>query len=94
MHELMFQAGVKGMSERSELIPCNDIYIPFRLVHLLETSAYASIVLILASLILKLPFSEAIPEDFCTRISQLCDPYLLHFSHGPRHFHHHQQTVN
>ena len=23
MHELMFQAGVKGMSERSELIPCN-----------------------------------------------------------------------
>ena len=25
MHELMFQAGVKGMSERSELIPC--IYI-------------------------------------------------------------------
>ena len=25
MHELMFQAGVKGMSERSELIPCNSI---------------------------------------------------------------------
>ena len=25
MHELMFQAGVKGMSERSELIPCNII---------------------------------------------------------------------
>ena len=24
MHELMFQAGVKGMSERSELIPCNN----------------------------------------------------------------------
>ena len=23
MNELMFQAGVKGMSERSELIPCN-----------------------------------------------------------------------
>ena len=23
MHELMFQAGVKGMSERSELIPCH-----------------------------------------------------------------------
>ena len=23
MHELMFQAGVKGMSERSGLIPCN-----------------------------------------------------------------------
>ena len=22
MHELMFQAGVKGMSERGELIPC------------------------------------------------------------------------
>ena len=22
MHELMFQAGVKGMSKRSELIPC------------------------------------------------------------------------
>ena len=29
MHELMFQAGpgVKGMSERSELIPCIGIYI-------------------------------------------------------------------
>ena len=27
MHELMFQAGVKGMSERSELIPC--IYIGY-----------------------------------------------------------------
>ena len=27
MHELMFQAGVKGMSERSELIPRNYIYI-------------------------------------------------------------------
>ena len=30
MNELMFQAGVKGMSERSELIPCsiyNIIYI-------------------------------------------------------------------
>ena len=26
MHELMFQAGVKGMSERSELIPCT-IYL-------------------------------------------------------------------
>ena len=26
MHELMFQAGVKGMSERSELIACK-IYI-------------------------------------------------------------------
>ena len=26
MHELMFQAGVKGMSERSELIPCNNYY--------------------------------------------------------------------
>ena len=26
MYELMFQAGVKGMSERSELIPCN-VYI-------------------------------------------------------------------
>ena len=24
--ELMFQAGVKGMSERSELIPCIDIF--------------------------------------------------------------------
>ena len=32
MHELMFQAGVKGMSERSELIP----------LHLLETSAHSS----------------------------------------------------
>ena len=27
MHELMFQAGVTGMSERSELIPCNNILI-------------------------------------------------------------------
>ena len=27
MHDLMFQAGVKGMSERSELIPCIYIYI-------------------------------------------------------------------
>ena len=27
MNELMFQAGVKGMSERSELIPCIYIYI-------------------------------------------------------------------
>ena len=27
MHELMFQAGVKGMSERSELIPCTSITI-------------------------------------------------------------------
>ena len=26
MHELMFQVGVKGMSERSELIPCIYIY--------------------------------------------------------------------
>ena len=25
MNELMFQAGVKGMSERSELVPCNII---------------------------------------------------------------------
>ena len=25
MNELMFQAGVKGMSERSELIPCISI---------------------------------------------------------------------
>ena len=25
MNELMFQAGVKGMSERSELIPCTSI---------------------------------------------------------------------
>ena len=24
MNELMFQAGVKGMSERSELIPCTN----------------------------------------------------------------------
>ena len=27
MHELMFQAGVKGMSERSELIPCSILTI-------------------------------------------------------------------
>ena len=26
MIELMFQAGVKGMSERSELIPCSYLY--------------------------------------------------------------------
>ena len=32
MHELMFQAGVKGMSERSELIPCN-YYIRINMVH-------------------------------------------------------------
>ena len=25
MHELMFQAGLKGMSERSELIPCTRL---------------------------------------------------------------------
>ena len=30
MHELMFQAGVKGMSEQSELIPCNILYITRR----------------------------------------------------------------
>ena len=28
MHELMFNAGVKGMSERSELIPFNIIRSP------------------------------------------------------------------
>ena len=27
MNELMFQAGVKGMSERSELIPCNILLL-------------------------------------------------------------------
>ena len=27
MHELICQAGVKGMSERSELIPCNIIFL-------------------------------------------------------------------
>ena len=27
MHEVMFQAGVIAMSERSELIPCNNIII-------------------------------------------------------------------
>ena len=32
MHELMFQAGVKGMSERSELIPCIYIYMYDRLL--------------------------------------------------------------
>ena len=26
MHEFMFQAGIKGMSEQSELIPCIAIY--------------------------------------------------------------------
>ena len=31
MHELMFQAGVKGMSERSELIPCNNILLNFNI---------------------------------------------------------------
>ena len=39
MHELMFKAGVKGMSERSELIPCNIYY--FIILHLLETSAHS-----------------------------------------------------
>ena len=29
MNELMFQAGVKGMSERSELIPCIYNYLQF-----------------------------------------------------------------
>ena len=29
MHELTFQAGVKGMSERSELIPCIYYEHPF-----------------------------------------------------------------
>ena len=33
MHELMFQAGVKGMSERSELIPCSTyIYTEYSTV--------------------------------------------------------------
>ena len=37
MHELMFQAGVKGMSERSELIPCIvHMYIDYvRCMHVL-----------------------------------------------------------
>ena len=34
MHELMFQAGVKGMSKRSELIPC--IYCKNRRVSLTQ----------------------------------------------------------
>ena len=34
---------------------------------------------ILASLLLKLPFSEAIPDDVCTLISQLCDLVLAPF---------------
>ena len=34
---------------------------------------------ILASLLLKLPFSEAIPDDVCTLISQLCDLALAPF---------------
>ena len=34
MHELMFQAGVKGMSERSELIPCNYYHIKQYATHL------------------------------------------------------------
>ena len=39
MHELMFQAGVKGMSERSELIPCMNTII--RYVHLrYDTNSY------------------------------------------------------
>ena len=39
MNELMFQAGVKGMSERSELIPCNlitRVYQPARLAQSVE----------------------------------------------------------
>ena len=41
MHELMFQAGVKGMSERSELIPCT-VYRNYKNVqshNKLETAA-------------------------------------------------------
>ena len=34
---------------------------------------------ILASLLLKLPFSETIPDDVCTLISQLCDLVLAPF---------------
>ena len=40
MHELMFQAGVKGMSERSELIPCNIIIIIIRVFMLLFPRHY------------------------------------------------------
>ena len=40
MNELMFQAGVKGMSERSELIPCiYYIYTKSRLM-MKEVTAY------------------------------------------------------
>ena len=48
MHELMFQAGVKGMSERSELIPCNNYYNNNKLViHFLFISGSATNVLLM-----------------------------------------------
>ena len=44
MNELMFQAGVKGMSERSELIPCTLIcmhIVPYLIVHGIYTHMHA-----------------------------------------------------
>ena len=47
MHELMFQAGVKGISERSELIPCisykqeNMEVIIFRFSYCLDQQQFA-----------------------------------------------------
>ena len=38
MHELMFQTGVKGMSERSELIPCNIYIYIYKWLLLVEIS--------------------------------------------------------
>ena len=42
MHELMFQAGVKGMSERSELIPCKYYVLIIALDYLYCMHALAS----------------------------------------------------
>ena len=39
MHELMFQAGVKGMSERSELIPCK-LYTLVVLIIIIATALF------------------------------------------------------
>ena len=41
MHELMFQAGVKGRSERSKLIPCIDNRTYVEKVANLLTQRYA-----------------------------------------------------
>ena len=37
MHELLFQACVKGMSERSELIPCNILIFNYGTIQTMHT---------------------------------------------------------